>query len=160
MATIAPMGDAKKLYSFMKELKAPSSPTERKDYLPDWLGFSKVFGSDMGSAGGKCHIELDSNFETELSSASNPSMFLYERLLREIQLLCTSRDAFDVIFIYLPTRWQNAFYSAQDTGFDLHDKLKAQTAKIRVPIQLVREERAIMYPNRAGGNVAYWPSTA
>ena len=150
VATIAPIGDARKLYNFMKELRTPFLPTERKDYLPGWPGFSKVFGSDMGGAGGRCHIELDSNFETELASAQNPPMFLYERLLREIQLLCTRRDAFDVIFIYLPTRWQNAFYSIQDAGFDLHDKLKAQTAKMRVPIQLVREERAIMYPNRAG----------
>ena len=150
VATIAPECDAGNLYNFMKELKHPSLPTERKDYLPDWPGFSTVFGSNMGGASSNCNIKLDSTFETELASAPNQPLFLYDRLLRAIQLLCASRDAFDVIFIYLPKRWQNAFYSTQDAGFDLHDKLKAQTAKIRVPIQLVREERAITYSNRAG----------
>jgi hypothetical protein len=34
VATIAPSGEAKKLYAFMKELSASYHPTERKDYQP------------------------------------------------------------------------------------------------------------------------------
>lgn len=150
VATIAPAADAPKLYLFMKELRCSSLPTERKDYLPAWPGFTKVFGSNMDAAVSKCHITLDHEFEKDLTATPNPSSVLFDKLLRSIQILCASRDAFDVIFIYLPTRWQNSFYSTHDNGFDLHDRLKAQTAKMRVPIQLVREERAIIYPNRAG----------
>ncbi len=45
--------------------------------------------------------------------------------------------------------WSPGFSGAAGDDFDLHDHLKAATAARRIPIQLVREDRALAYPCRA-----------
>src|SRR3546814_6558796 len=44
IATIAPFGESRRLNEFLRDLDQSFRPTERTDYLPDWPGFSKVFG--------------------------------------------------------------------------------------------------------------------
>src|SRR3546814_4246499 len=45
IATIAPFGESRRLNEFLRDLDQSFRPTERTDYLPDWPGFSKVFGT-------------------------------------------------------------------------------------------------------------------
>src|SRR6266480_1271985 len=47
VATLAPAGEGRRLYGFMKELNSTAKATERKDYLPDWPGFHSVYGVHM-----------------------------------------------------------------------------------------------------------------
>src|SRR5689334_22443159 len=47
VATITPAGEGQRLYSFMKELNSVFSARERKEYLPTWPGFSRVFNLRM-----------------------------------------------------------------------------------------------------------------
>jgi hypothetical protein len=47
------------------------------------------------------------------------------------------------------SHWAAGFSGADGDDFDLHDHLKAATAARRIPIQLVREDRALAYPDRA-----------
>lgn len=54
-----------------------------------------------------------------------------------------------MIFIFVPASWSAGFSGAPGEDFDLHDHLKAATAAWRIPIQLVREDRALAYPDRA-----------
>ena len=49
------------------------------------------------------------------------------------------------MFIYVPERWQPGFSGGADEDFDLHDHIKAFAAGMGVPVQLVREGRAISY---------------
>jgi len=149
IATIAPAGDRHRLYSFMKELNLEYEPTERKDYLPKWPGFSRAFNIHMCGATKSCHIELDDRLESEMSDSALPHVLLATRLVRAIQALETWRDEFDVIFIYVPMSWAPGFSGANGDDFDLHDHLKAAAAARRIPIQLVREDRALAYPHRA-----------
>jgi hypothetical protein len=149
VATIAPAGEGHRLYSFMKELNSEYDPTERKDYLPKWPGFSAAFNLHMRGAAKACHIELDDRLEGEMRDAASPHVVLATRLIRAIQLLEASRDEFDVIFLYVPTSWSPGFAGQSGEDFDLHDHLKAATAARRIPIQLVREDRALAYPHRA-----------
>jgi hypothetical protein len=149
VATLSPHGESAKLYSFMKELNSVYAPTERKDYLIEWPGFKRVFGLHMKAAGGGCHIELDAQLETDLSSCSTPHIILADRLVRAIQGFEALRSQFDVLFIYLPKRWAPGFVGGQGEDFDLHDHLKATTAARRLPIQLVLEDSALTYPHRA-----------
>jgi hypothetical protein len=149
VATIAPSGEGQRLYSFMKELRSEFKPTERKDYLPRWPGFRPAFSIGMSGAGRGCHLELDPRLEDEMCNSPAPHVVLAERLIRAIQALETRRDAFDVIFIYMPMSWSSGFTGAPNEDFDLHDHLKAATATRRIPIQLVREDRALAYPDRA-----------
>ena len=149
IATLAPAGESHLLYRFMKELNASYKPTERKDYLPDWPGFPRVFGLHMRGAGGDCHVQLGKQLDTELRTSPAPHVLLADTLIRAIHGLEVRRNEFDVLFIYLPQRWAFCFVGGEGEDFDLHDCLKAATAARRLPIQLVRQDRAIAYPDRA-----------
>jgi hypothetical protein len=149
VATLAPAGESEHLYNFMKELNSVYEPTERKEYLAPWPGFRSVFGLNMRGAGGRCHVELDAELEAEFQSSATPHIVLADRLVRAIQGLEARRAEFDVLFIYLPKRWAPGYVGGPDEDFDLHDHLKAATAARRLPIQLVREDSALAYPDRA-----------
>ncbi len=149
VATIAPAGDSQRLYTFMKELNSTFDPRERKDYLPKWPGFSAAFNLKMRGAGAGCHLELEARLGAELEDAAAAHIVLAERLTRAVHALEARREDFDVIFIYLPQSWAAGFVGGPGEDFDLHDHLKAAAAARRIPIQLVREDKALAYPDRA-----------
>ena len=149
VATIAPHGESKPLYDFMKELGSSAQPRERREYVPEWPGFRKVFNLDLRGAGKGCHLELDVSLENELRSSERPHVVLAERLVRTIQLLDGRRADFDVLFVYLPERWSRSYIGGPGEDFDLHDHIKAMTALRRLPVQLVREGSALSYSCRA-----------
>lgn len=148
VATISPAGEGRRLYGFMRELNSKYKPIERKDYLPDWPGFHSVFGVHMRAADG-VNLELDSRLEDELSTSEKPHIVLADRLVREIQNLEAKRSEFDVLFVYIPTRWAPCYFGGEGEDFDLHDHIKAATAVRGIPVQLVREDKALAYPCRA-----------
>jgi len=133
----------------MKELNSVARPTERTDYLPEWPGFHRVFGLHMRGAGTGCHIELDKELESEFRDSSTPHVVLADRLIRAIQGLEAHRAKFDVLFIYIPQRWSPGYVGKPGEDFDLHDHIKAATAARRLPVQLVREDKALAYQHRA-----------
>jgi hypothetical protein len=149
VATIAPAGEGPRLYRFMKELRASYRPGEREDYLPEWPGFQRVFGLHLRGAGGACHSELPAGLDTELRASARPHVVLADHLVRAIQALASRRPKFDVLFLYLPERWEQGHRGAAGDDFDLHDHLKAATAARGMPIQIVLENRALAYPDRA-----------
>lgn len=149
VATISPAGEGPRLFNFMKELHGTSKPIERKDYLPDWKGFHGVFGLHMKAASKNCHIELSADFERNFQKSTAPHILLAETLVRAIQSLDGRRAEFDVLFIYIPVRWEPGYHGGPEEDFDLHDHLKAMTAARRLPVQLVREDKALAYPCRA-----------
>jgi hypothetical protein len=149
VATLAPAGESEGLYRFLRDLNSSFKPIERREYLPDWPGFNSVFGVHMRAAGSGCHIELDSELEEEFAGSPSPHTLLADRTVRAIQSLDGRRDHFDVLFVYLPARWQVGFVGTRGEDFDLHDQLKAATAARRMPMQIVREDKALTYPCRA-----------
>lgn len=149
VATIAPAGESQQLYDFMKELNSSFEPHERKDYLPKWPGFSTVFSVHMRGASRPCHIQLDADVDRDIEASSTPHLVIADRLTRAIQALDARRAEFDVLFIYIPVRWQAGYVGTEADDFDLHDHLKAMTAARGLPVQLVREDRALAYPDRA-----------
>jgi hypothetical protein len=149
VATIAPAGRQKELFAFMRELNSEFTPSERTDYLPKWPGFSNAFKLGMRAASKGCHIELDARLDGELKDSAAPHVVLAERLVRAVQTLESQRTEFDVIFVYVPVGWAPGFHGRPGEDFDLHDNLKAATAARRIPIQLVREDKALAYTDRA-----------
>lgn len=149
VATIAPEVDSESLYAFMRELNSTYEPSERKDYLPKWPGFRAVFGVGMRGAARDCHIKLDAHLEREFQESQTPHVVLADRLVRAIQSLENRRSEFDVLFIYIPVRWARGYEGGPSDDFDLHDHLKSTTAARRLPIQLVREDKALAYEHRA-----------
>lgn len=149
VATLTPHGGSDALFRFMRELKQKHVPLERKDYLPDWPGFRTAFSIDMTAAGPDCRLELDVRLDADLKEAESPHVILADRIVRSLAALQPRRSEFDVLFIYLPERWHGAFEGGPGDDFDLHDYLKAHTAKLGLPIQIVREGSAIAYRCRA-----------
>jgi hypothetical protein len=103
----------------------------------------------MRGAGGSCHIETDPQLAFEISKSTAPHIVLADQLLRAIQSLEAQRSQFDVLFIYLPQRWAAGFVGGPSDDFDLHDHIKAATATRRLPVQIVREDKALVYRDRA-----------
>jgi hypothetical protein len=103
----------------------------------------------MRGADRSCHIELDAKLDAEFELSPTPHLVLVDRLLRAIQTLEAQRAQFDVLFLYVPRRWAPAYEGGPEDDFDLHDHLKAVTAARGIPIQLVREDKALAYPDRA-----------
>jgi hypothetical protein len=149
VATITPAGEGQRLYAFLRELNSPAKPRERRDYLQNWPGFRTVFNLHMRGASKPCHIELDASLESDFDRSTRPHVVLADRLIRAIHVLEARRSEFDVLFIYIPERWSRGFTGGPDDDFDLHDHIKAATAVRRLPVQLVREDRALRYPCRA-----------
>ena len=149
LATIAPNGCSSRLHSFIAGLQSNQSPRERRDYLPQWPGFSNVFGLRLNTSIGNCTIELDTGLEKELLSSDRPHILLADRLIRAIQRLQSVRNEFDVLLIYLPKNWDVGFEGTPEEDFDLHDHLKATTATLGMPVQIIREDRALAYQCQA-----------
>ena len=149
IATISPGRESDALYGFMKRLRGTWKPRERRDYLPAWPGFREVFELEMRAAGPSCHIELDDQVDADIQMSSTPHVVLADHIVRAIQTLSGHRTEFDVVFIYVPERWQPGFAGRADEDFDLHDHIKAFTAGAGIPVQLVREGRAISYDCQA-----------
>jgi hypothetical protein len=149
VATISPAGESERLFAFVRELNATSKPTERREYLPEWPGFQRVFRLHMCGAGRGCHIELDARVETDMAASVTPHAVLAERVLRAVQGLEAHRPELDVLFIYIPQRWAAGFTGGPSDDFDLHDHIKAATATRRLPVQLLREDRALAYRDQA-----------
>ena len=149
IATLAPFGESRYLYEFIKELKKKYRPTERKDYLPDWPGFHGVFGVHIEPAPRSCRLELSHKTEVNFRNAEKPHVIIAEILTKEIHNIRAHRSEFDVLFIYIPKRWELAIFGEPGEDFDLHDYLKAFTAQRGIPIQIVRENSAVSYPCRA-----------
>ncbi len=149
IATIAPSREGARLQSLIDELDSTLDPLERKDYLPSWPGFGNALGLRLSLAGGNCDVELDPSVDNELRLSSTPHVTLADSLIRAIQRLHAVRNDFDVVLAYLPKRWEMGFKGKPDEDFDLHDYLKATTASHGMPIQLIREDKALTYKCRA-----------
>jgi hypothetical protein len=93
--------------------------------------------------------ELNSPYEPTERKDYLPKWPGFNTVMRAIQNLESRRSEFDVLFIYIPLRWARGYTAGPSDDFDLHDHLKAATAARRLPIQLVREDKALAYQDRA-----------
>lgn len=149
VATLAPANESEKLYAFLRELNSRFEPNERADYLPAWPGFQQVFNVRMTAAGGVCHMEHELQLERDFESSKSPHIALATAITRAVQQLDSRRSLFDVLFIYLPDRWEAGFNGGRNEDFDLHDHIKAVTAALGMPVQIVREGSGLAYRDRA-----------
>lgn len=148
VAFIAPAGELGRLDGLLRELEGRHQPRERKQYLPEFIGMSRIFRVRAVPADPATRLELPEPLEAEIASIAQPHLVLAEALTRAVNRLLSVRSMFDVLFIYLPQRWMPAFWGPESEDFDLHDYLKAVTAERCLPMQIVREDKALAYPCR------------
>ncbi|MBI2270310.1 MAG: SIR2 family protein [Bacteroidetes bacterium] len=126
----------------VNELGRTHSPLERVNYLPSFTGFENTFKTKIELLAEGSSVQIDGN---KIQSTSNkPYITLSQELGNAIRSMSQRKQDFDVLFIYLPEIWKAGFEDA-DTGFDLHDFLKATTAINSIPTQILREGSVIKY---------------
>jgi len=148
VASIVPYGQGSVIKRILSELESRQQPKERKNYLIEFPGFSRVFGLRTVLANLSAQVELPQSLNNELSSVERPHLLLAEKITQAIKAMQSRRTEFDILLIYLPELWSNCFEGTND-DFDLHDYLKAVTASIGIPSQILLESKVLAYPCRA-----------
>ncbi|MBA4054739.1 MAG: nuclease PIN, partial [Marivirga sp.] len=134
LAIIAPLASLKKLFTLINELNSQRIPKDAPDYYPDYPGFQNVFRIPIEAAGPNCQIEL-SALANKMATENN-HMALAQEILNVIGRLVQEKSNFNVVYIYLPKAWERCFLTE---GFNLHDYLKAKSAPLAIPIQLIND---------------------
>jgi hypothetical protein len=148
VAIVAPFGGSDAVRQVLGELSRRHFPKERKAYLQEFPGFTRIFRVNVVAAPDQAVYEFPQAFDEQLAQSSAPYVQLAEALSRALSALSAHRSEFDVIAIYLPDRWSAGFYGPEDSDFDLHDYLKAVMAGRGIPTQIIRENSAVSYPCR------------
>ena len=131
--------------NLFSEFSKSHNPQERPIYLPAYSGFEQIFKSKLELLDEKYSVQIDG---TKLQNTSNkPYIVLSQELSNAINSMAQRKQDFDALFIYLPEQWQAGFEDTE-TGFDLHDFLKAKTAIQNIPTQILRESKVINYKCR------------
>lgn len=141
VAVIYPKGSRQILQKFFTEFSQIHEPKERKKYLPTYIGFQKIFRTNVSLANESVCVELDGN---EIVKSHSTYIKLSEELSNAVRSMSQRKQDFDVLAIYLPESWSNGFED-KESGFDLHDFLKGITAMQNIPTQILREGSAIDY---------------
>lgn len=143
LASITPNGYGVRLERLAVELEGRHKPRERPQYLPQFPGFPRAFGLRAVLTSNR--IELSSHLDEQISSADAPHWVLASELTRAISAMEAHRTEFDVLLILLPNRWEAGFTGRESEDFDLHDYLKAVSASRAIPLQILREDKALAY---------------
>lgn len=145
IAVICPLNTSHILTSLFSEFDKTHNPKERRAYLPDFTGFSNIFKTKLQLEESNQFITIDSNLLFE--GQNKPYITLSQELSNAIKTAANKKQDFDILLIYLPDNWQVAFED-RETGFDLHDFIKATAAINNIPTQIIREGSAIKYKCR------------
>lgn len=149
VAAILPHGSRRILGDLLVELEQKHAPRERRAYLVDFPGFSRVFGVRVVPGPASVQMELPAGVGSAIASSTRPHLVLAEHLTQAISALQPLRSAFDVLLIYLPDAWGVCFRGGEEEDFDLHDYVKAITAGTGIPTQILQESGALAYYCRA-----------
>lgn len=148
VALISPAGYSSRVQTLFQELEIPQIPRERRAYLIDYPGFSRVFGVRLVLADQTARIQLPTSIDASIASHKQPHLFLTEVLTNALNQLLQVRQMYDVVLILLPAKWERGFYG-DDGGFDLHDYIKGINASRGIPTQIINDDSALSYHCRA-----------
>jgi len=87
VAFIVAHGHTQLARELVVELERKADPRERRPYLIDFPGFSRVFGVRVVAAPQGCHIELDPTLDGAIASANSPHLVLAESITRALSSL-------------------------------------------------------------------------
>ncbi len=142
IAAIYPEGTYPVLQKLIHELHQNHSPKERIAYLEEFTGIENIFKTKVELIDQNISIALQHG--TIFKEAIQPYVALSESLSGAIREMAKRKLEYDVLFIYLPESWSAGFANL-DTGFDLHDFIKATTAMQNIASQILREGSSIKY---------------
>ncbi|PJE06590.1 hypothetical protein [Mycobacterium sp.] len=69
-ATVCVEGQQPQLFKFLKKLHAPARPTDRKSYVPDFVGFKNIFRVGLTGVGDRqCHLTVPADIASGADDA-------------------------------------------------------------------------------------------
>ena len=118
----------------LQNVQNPQQPLDRKDYVPPYPGFERLFGVPLVPAGRTAQLTWPARLE-ELGSGS-PTDRVRQAISERMRLLAAVRDEFDVAVVHLPDGWGPGL---RGEAFDAHDELKAIGAELAIPTQVIND---------------------
>lgn len=135
LATMGPRTGWNQMRGLVSILRSEHPAQDRKEYVPPFRGFEKVFGVPLVAAEKNAHIKWPD--ELHLQAPEKPQHLQLLKAMRVgMEQLSTVRDQFDVALVHLPEMWRGAFKAE---GFDAHDELKALGAARGIPTQVIND---------------------
>jgi hypothetical protein len=104
VATIFPNSFRGRVRALFRELEQRHFPRERKDYLIEFPGFTRVFGLRATLALEEAHVELPNSIDHDVLTAKQPHLRLADILTSAVNRLSGVRHEFDMLMIFLPSR--------------------------------------------------------
>ena len=134
LAYLAPENRMRTVEAIAAELQGRAKVREAPNYYFEYPGFEQVFRIPVIRADDTLKFSPPDDC-IRLAQAGNGEG-LVRSLLHTMASIRIMRSSFDVLLVYLPPEWQPSFLYE---GFNLHDKLKARIAPLRIPIQIINE---------------------
>lgn len=134
-ALLAPRLHSNKLQGLVNELARTAKPREATNYYPDYPGFEQVFRIPIKPVDNNLVLTLPD--ELEAHAQRGDKIQLARGLFDNIAKLKSLRPQFDIALLYLPESWEQCF---EGENFNFHDYLKAFTAPIGLPLQIIRQQ--------------------
>lgn len=134
LAYLAPANRMIRIESIVGEMQRTAKVMEAPNYYFEYLGFENVFRVPLIPANDS--LKFSSPDECARLAQLQNGEGLVRGLVHAIGTMRAKRGSFDVLMLYLPPEWENAFMY---DGFNLHDRLKALIAPLRIPVQIMNE---------------------
>ncbi len=136
MATVGPQSGRAAVERLVEDLRREHSPSDRRDYVPAYPGFSRVFGVDIGLADDPV-VRIAWPEDLAGLPGGAPHERVDRALRAAIAQLSTVRNAFDLVIVHLPESWNSGTRSPH---YDAHDHMKALGALAGIPTQVVNDD--------------------
>lgn len=134
LAYLAPPNRMNQIESLVSEMQRRAQVREAANYYMEYPGFQQVFGVPVVPPNDL--LKFSPPDECARLAQLQDGEGLVRMLVHAIAAARTKRHSFDVLVIYLPPEWRNAFAYE---GFNLHDRLKALIAPFNIPVQIVTD---------------------
>lgn len=144
VATVGPKSGRDSVVSLMKLVQQSHRPSDRKEYVPEYPGFQKLFGIPLHAASQAARVTWPDALE-DLSFEGTGEQRLQAAFESAVSQLDLHRSEFDVVVVHLPDAWANVL---RTPTFDAHDALKVIGARYGIPTQVLND-RAFTFSAKA-----------
>ncbi len=144
VAMVGPKSGRDSVVSLMKMVQQSHRASDRKEYVPEYPGFQKLFGIPLHAASQAARVTWPDALE-DLPFEGTEEQRLQAAFESALSQLDLQRSEFDVVVVHLPDAWANALHTPT---FDAHDALKVIGARYGIPTQVLND-RAFTFSAKA-----------
>lgn len=137
IAVICPKGHFEKIKKFFGGLDNTYVTSYKKEYTPNYPGMTAAF---RVNAIIEDHLVQELSIDiAQLNLKPDPQIAFAEVISSAVRSYAKQRHNFDLLVVYLPDMFES-FFADAETGFDLHDYVKAESANNNIITQFIRDK--------------------